>query len=368
MNKMPGAIGAPDDGGGEIGIAFNGQWREFLPIAISNLVLTLATLGIYRFWAKARERRYLWSRTQFLDDRLEWTGTGKEMLIGFLIVMAAFLPPLLLLNFGLEMLILRGHVGLALAAALILYGLIFYLIQVARFRALRYRLSRSYWHGIRGGSEDPGWGYGWSGVWKLAAGWAMFGLLVPWAMTQLWNERWNKMSFGSEPFAANLNEDGLLPRWLLIYLAPVAGILIVGGLGLTAAFMGRSTGEGAASGVIVILMFAALVLIYLLFVLFSLSFYALFYRHAASGTRIGNVHFQFNARTSDWVKLILGHVGLVIVTLGIGLLFIGYRNWSFRVGHLKAAGSVDFEALAQSKMKAPQDAEGLAEAFDIGGI
>src|ERR687893_2238354 len=81
---------------------FVGEWREFLPIAATNLILTLATLGIYRFWAKARERRYLWSRTYFLDDTLEWTGTGKEMFFGFLIVMAVLLPIFLIYDFGLE--------------------------------------------------------------------------------------------------------------------------------------------------------------------------------------------------------------------------------------------------------------------------
>jgi len=35
-----------------------------------------------------------------------------------------------------------------------------YLGGFARFRATRYRLSRSWWHGIRGGTDDPGWNCG----------------------------------------------------------------------------------------------------------------------------------------------------------------------------------------------------------------
>ncbi|MBL0021516.1 MAG: DUF898 family protein [Sphingomonadales bacterium] len=79
---------------------FTGNWREFLPIALSNALLTLVTLGIYRFWAIKRERDYLWSHTWFLDDWLEWTGTGKELLLGF--ITAAFLLglPLFVLQFG----------------------------------------------------------------------------------------------------------------------------------------------------------------------------------------------------------------------------------------------------------------------------
>ena len=67
---------------------FTGNWKDYLPIAATNVLLIIVTLGIYRFWAKARERRYLWSRTHFIDDQFEWTGTGKEMFVGFLFVVA----------------------------------------------------------------------------------------------------------------------------------------------------------------------------------------------------------------------------------------------------------------------------------------
>ena len=57
----------------------------------------------------------------------------------------------------------------------------------ARFRALRYRLSRTYWHGIRGGSNDPGWNYGGEYLGRIAlAGMTLF-IVFPWAATRLWN-------------------------------------------------------------------------------------------------------------------------------------------------------------------------------------
>ena len=86
---------------GERAVRFTGNWREYLPIAATNALLIVCTLGVYRFWASARQRRYLWSRTEFIDDSLEWTGTGKEMFVGFVIV-AVFLGVVALgFNFGL---------------------------------------------------------------------------------------------------------------------------------------------------------------------------------------------------------------------------------------------------------------------------
>jgi uncharacterized membrane protein YjgN (DUF898 family) len=352
------------DRGGASPFTFTGEWREFLPIALTNLALTIVTLGIYRFWAKARERRYLWSRTHFLDDTLEWTGTGKEMFLGFLVVMAVLLPLLLFFNFGLEALLLRGMFAEAAIGTAIVYAIGLYLYHVARFRALRYRLSRSYWHGIRGGSDGAGWDYGWSGLWKTVVGMFPIGLLMPWTMTRLWNERWNAMSFGPYPFEAQASPDGLFGRWLLIYLTPLILIPVMLAFGIVAAFGGGDQSEaGMLFGVV-----AALVLVYLVFLLISLSFYALLYRHVVAATSIASVRFQFNAHTRDWLRLILGNIALVIVTLGFGLMFIAYRNWAFVVEHMEASGTIDFALLTQSQTRAQSDAEGLADAFDIGGV
>ena len=67
-------------------LAFTATGLDFMKIAVPNLLLTIVTLGIYRFWATTRERQYLWGQTQFIDERLEWTGTGMELFIGFIMV------------------------------------------------------------------------------------------------------------------------------------------------------------------------------------------------------------------------------------------------------------------------------------------
>lgn len=83
-----------DDDGAESAFGFDGTWQEFAPIAFTNLLLSIVTLGIYRFWATTRERQYFWSRTRFVDERLEWAGTGMELFIGFLLVLVLFGIPI----------------------------------------------------------------------------------------------------------------------------------------------------------------------------------------------------------------------------------------------------------------------------------
>jgi uncharacterized membrane protein YjgN (DUF898 family) len=341
---------------------FTGTWREFLPIALTNLLLTVVTLGIYRFWAKARERRYLWSRTHFIDDHLEWTGTGTEMFIGFLLVMVVLIPIGLFFQFGFTAMIFRGEQAAAILTAAAIYVGIFYLIGVGQFRALRYRLSRTWWHGIRGGSFQPGWSYGFKFIWKTVVGSLPASLLVPWSMVSLWNDRWNEMSFGPHRIEASADTDGLFARWLLIYLALFVGIIAALIIGVGVGLGGGSAQSGMAAGVVGFL--AA----YVLAGLASIAYYAAYYRKVVGATSFGGLGFEFQASTLDWFKLILGNIALVLFTLGLGLVFIGYRNWSFFVRHMEATGEINLDELTQSATTAGSDAEGLADAFDIGAI
>ncbi len=342
---------------------FTGSWREFAPIALTNLLLTVVTLGIYRFWATSRERRYLWSRTDFIDDGLEWTGTGGEMFKGFVVVMLLLLPGILFLQFGFQAMVLRGQAGMAGLIAAALYGGFFYLIGVARYRALRYRLSRTYWHGIRGGGEPGGWGYGLSYIWKTVVGTLPLGLLVPWSTTQLWNERWNAMSFGPHRFEAGADTDGLMGRWLLLLLSPIVIVLTL----IAAVTLFRGSGPQSFAGTLVTgVLFA--IGSYALFALIGLGYFAAYLRKVMGTLSLGELRFEFTARSKDWLMLFLGHIGIVVVTLGIGFIFLSYRNWSFFIGHLKASGDVELDTLSQSATERTTDAEGLASAFDIGAI
>ena len=57
----------------------DGAAATLAPIVIVNTLLTIITLSIYRFWAKTRVRQYLWDQTSLDGDRLEYSGTGKEL-------------------------------------------------------------------------------------------------------------------------------------------------------------------------------------------------------------------------------------------------------------------------------------------------
>src|SRR5438270_11040462 len=100
----------------------------------------------------------------------------------------------------------------------------------------------------------------------------------------------------------------------------------------------------------------------------TLNWYAKFSRQAAESMSLGELQFGFDATTWDWLKLFLGNLALAVVTLGFGLTYWGYRNWAFMVRHLRIYGTIDITNLTQSTTHAPREAEGFADAFDVGAI
>lgn len=358
-----------DDIQAESAFGFDGNWKDFAKIALPNLLLTIVTLGIYRFWATTRERQYLWSHTRFVDERLEWTGTGKELFIGFVLVMLLFLLPFSIINFVAQSMVMRGEEGWA---ALLTFGAIFaifYLTGLARFRALRYRLSRTRWRGIRGGSDDQGLKYAWSYVWKSIVGQLALGLLVPWSMTSLWNERWSKMSFGPHQFEADADSANIFARYLLFYLAPILLFVALGVAAVTGGGIGAGLGgdEGLGIGVGLGIVIALFVWFFALG-LIAAAFYAKFYREVVGATHWKDLNFGFEASTMDWIKLYIGDFALVVLTLGIGFVFLSYRHWKFFITHMEAGGDILLDELTQSTTATARHGEGLLDAFDIGAI
>lgn len=394
-------------------VAFEGNWREFAPIALTNTLLTFVTLGFYRFWATTRERQYFWSKTRFIDDTLEWTGTGLELFFGFLIAAALFGLPFLVLNLIIQGMVLQGMQGLAGGLVIGIYLLLFYLVGVAIFRGLRYRLSRTYWHGIHGGCDENGLRFGWSYLWKTVVAYLCLALLFPWSMTALWKERWEAMTFGPHRFESTPQWNSLMGRYIIAYLSPfiIIVVLAIVAVPLFMASIGAGAGDGPSASIAV--MTAAFVLaFYILLPLAALVYYAAYMREVISTMMLAGIEFDFRARTKDWIKLFLGNVGLwiiagavaaipivafglfnefstltpqqspfmshpatfiglaVSIAIPFGLVgpFVRYRSWAFYVRHMEAGGEIDLATLTQSTTRELKQGEGLLDAFDMGAM
>ena len=330
-------------------VRFSGTWQEFLPIALTNLLLTIVTLGIYRFWAQARVRRYLWSNTTLIDDELQWTGTGGEMFIGFLMALGVLIGSVAAV-FGVSMLVGKWFLMVGLIG---FYVFILWAVNFAQFRALRYRLSRTYWRGIRGGSDENGVAYGWHAFGRFLLAGITFSIMTPTAIVDNWNERVNAMSFGPHRFESAVTTEGLYLRWFAVLGSYVIGIVAM--FAIT-----KDSGEtDSPFGIVAVAIAVGLALA---------AFWALFFRKVASAFEMGGISAGFEVSTFEWIKFYARIIGLTIVTLGFGALMWRFWNWKFIMDRLALYGEIDLDTLTQSTTAAPQDAEGFADAFDIGAF
>lgn len=65
-------------------LQYDGKTGQVYKIWIVTILLSIVTLGIYRFWGKTRMRRYMTAGMMLAGDRFEYTGTGGELFKGFI--------------------------------------------------------------------------------------------------------------------------------------------------------------------------------------------------------------------------------------------------------------------------------------------
>src|SRR3984893_6042870 len=125
-------------------VSYSGDRGEFFGLVTRGAALELITVGFYRFWLATHIRRHLWSNTHIDGDAAEYTGRGKELLIGFLIALAIIVPVYVAYFVAsLEAGPLQALRSFPFLRFFFLFG------QFGVFRAGRYRLTRTVWRGVR---------------------------------------------------------------------------------------------------------------------------------------------------------------------------------------------------------------------------
>jgi len=190
---------------------FTGQRGPLFWLGLKTGILTVLTLGIYRFWMKTRLRRYFWSSVRPGGMPLEYVGQPVEKLVGFLmaVVILAFYIGILNLILMFASLSLFETAGVAYLLSFAgLVPLWFY----AAYRARRYVLARTRWRGIRFGLDPGAWGY----AWRAMAHWLVtilsLGLLWPRMTFFLEKYQTDRTWFGD----LRLEQGG---RWTMLYPA-----------------------------------------------------------------------------------------------------------------------------------------------------
>ena len=356
-------------------VSYDGRAAAIGWISLVNVLLTLATLGVYRFWGTTRLRRHLWSRLAFNGDRLEYTGRGRELLIGFL---AAIL-------------ILAGLKGLVIGASMLFgFGLgygeespfnllfilaIVFLIPMAIYRARRYRLSRTLWRGIRASQTGSAVKYGVMVVGLQVLTALTLGLAYPFMRTVLQRYRTENTWFGDRVCRFDGRAGDLFGKWF------VAWLLIPFTLGISFVWYRvvefryftsqlRFSGLGFASALKTGRVIAITVVYALALGLFLGVMGLIYFGVVGVEATMEGPDGALSAGLSN--VFVISVIAIMLISaIGVSLLrtvLLMHPLLKVVSQSLTVTGWIDFDVLAQNAAARPGHGEGLADALDVGAF
>lgn len=366
---------------------YDGRLGELYGIFIVNLLLSLVTLGFYRFWAKTRMRRYIWSHLSLHGDAFEYTGTGVELFIGFLIVVAMFFVATVLKTV-IDLASPPDSPLPALTGLLFALGIL-YLVFVARYAAQRYRLTRTLWRGIRGGMTGSAWAWGLKAMLLGVLSAITLGFAGPWVQMRLLDDRVNNSYFGDAKASMHSSSVplyiafliGLAITWGGMFAIMLALVGIAAGSGLGADLIaagqntdneeaGRRMGEvfKAHMGLVITLG----VFFYLSLIVLSLLAFARYYvamaREIAAKLTLAELRFGTTITNWRFISIMLSNALIFLFTLGLGLPIVVHRFMRFLTGNIQVYGEIEGSQITHADLPRPRYGEGLLEAFDPGLI
>ncbi|MFD1343719.1 DUF898 family protein [Litorisediminicola beolgyonensis] len=390
-----------------MGVGFDGPARPLFRITMWTGLVTLFTLGLYRFWMKTRVRRWLWSSFRPGGQPLEYTGDPTEKMMGFLAAMVVIalyvgVVNLILVYFGLTLFQNTGPAYVVSGGGLIM------LFFFAKYRARRYKLTRTAWRGVTFGLDKGALAY----ARKATVWWAFAvlsaGLLMPVTVFVLERFLTDRTRFGD----GHLRQSGSVAMLYPAAVPLAVGVLVAAAAATTVIFGHRVAGTviGVAAAAVlayglvhfqvtalarlteakslgslgfrfdpspirVFLLMArgyalALIVVFPPAVAFTTAIVAL-----QSGPRL----IQIGEKLGVDLSTLAGLPPYVLALACVPLYFAIFLLWSalratfvtrpiyhHYAERLQLTGTSELARLKQTPRAAPEEAEGFADALDIG--
>jgi uncharacterized membrane protein YjgN (DUF898 family) len=184
-------------------VSFAGSGVDYFKLWLSNLLLTIVTLGIYTPWARRRRIQYFFRNTEVGADPLDFTASSGSMAKSFLLVVLIYLLIKVMSSQGLNT---------AVSAIILLIALA---VPWLWRSAMRFRMGNITWRGLpfefQASTREA-----------YQAAWPLLGVAVFAAALALW------LPAATDSGKAKVGMPG-----------PVAGLLIAGGFLLVGAVLIR---------------------------------------------------------------------------------------------------------------------------------
>ncbi|QQS13622.1 MAG: DUF898 family protein [Rhodospirillales bacterium] len=366
-------------------LEYDGKLGELYLVYLRALLLTMLTLGVYRFWARTRVRRYLWSHFSIVGDRFEYRGRGVELFLGFLTGMGFLLLGSGLLVGGLYLFGRDNILQTVDAADVVTWTLIlvgYPLLAAGQYAGMRYKLSRTRWRGIRAGMGGSAWKYAGMSIGLGFANALCMRLLTPIVDIVTTRYRVANATYGQLKFGFSGNAGDIYGRFIGFYFLNILAWMVL--IGVTIAIIGgfadlieRLGGWEAIqerlahpTPMTLIVIFLVAIALYAMIGVLILPlrcwYQAYSMRYVVSRAWHDRVYFGTGVTTWQMWGFIVFNWVILLFTLGFGWPWVLHRSAKLVASQFWIYGRIDTGAVAQAMAQGPAMGEGLLDLFDTG--
>jgi len=297
-------------------VGFRIRRSALVLLLLKNALLTVLTLGIYRFWARTNLRRMLWQSVSIDGEAFAYTGRGIELFKGFLLALVVLVP--LFGAFALASYLFQAVDPIvAFGYQLSVYLIAIVLVFVAGFTARRYLLTRTVWAGLAFGQDGSALRYALFRVkWGLLVVLTL-GFAKPYVDIKVNRYLMNATRFGTETFVCEATSRGLYGTFLASWLVGLVTVFTYIGILSNFAPVFGGLEPGAIAGAI-----ALLVILGVLAALLAMRYRIAVFRNTFHGLRIAGATVACDVRLRSFAGVVAGYVLLLVGGLAVAAFAI----------------------------------------------
>ncbi|GAB3119688.1 YjgN family protein [Novispirillum itersonii] len=343
-------------------LRFTGSTAGYFRLWLVNLLLSVATLGVWSAWAKVRTKKYFYGHTRLAGSAFDYDTTGWVILKGRAVAVAVIAVWSVL-------------TGFAPLAALPLGAVVFFGLPWIINRGLRFNARVTVWRNVRFDFQGS---YGRTLLY-------FFVLIIPVYMTGLLGLPWLQRArsryltesyrFGTAPFHLTADLGEFYAAYLrtvlagVLMLIPAIGIGVGLAVGLDGSTVLDSLNSDQAAGVTLVAIYAgifvltATVLPYLRAQILALTLNGT----TLGGSATGRLHrFSCTLSPVRYAWICLSNLAAVAVSLGLLMPWATVRLHRYTVGAITAHAAEDLDGF----VSAQETASGVisSEIMDLEGI
>jgi uncharacterized membrane protein YjgN (DUF898 family) len=324
-------------------IIFNGRGPEYFRIWITNVFLTIITLGIYSAWASVRTKKYFYNNTQLLGQSFDFHAKPMQILKGRLIAVAIYILYTLI-----------SKASPMIAGVLLILFYIF--LPALVLLSLQFRLSNTSYRGIRfsfqGKTKDAYITFLMIPVLTFVS----LGMLLPYFSYKSWKYWLLGIQYGKEKFETNIQSKIFYWIYLkLLSLLVLASLLIFTPLYFFDGWFREN-----------VLPLLPLVIIFIMLFFVGPFLGSNIGNYTYGNTNIGPVFFKSNLDFKSLAWLRFTNFLLIILSLGIFMPFAKVRSAHYFASRLSILnGEQVDEFLSGVSKNASAVGDEVANIFDV---